>query len=133
MLYAARFENGELHDTAARWWSIHHEGTHFNSRILSNLGCAVFDGAEILAITYIYLAKGSELAWIGFTIRNPGITAIRAGRALKLLIEKAEDIIREAGYSIVYTGYDTPSLQKLVASREYYKGSDVVEYWKELK
>ena len=114
------------------WWHLWH-GQPINDRLLSRFGIAVCDeNSYPLAICYIYPASTADLCWIGFTLRDPHISAFKAGKALSLLISSAETEIKRLGYSIVYSAFDAAALQKIVIKRGYFSGSQVQEYFKEL-
>lgn len=118
--------------TTQAWW-YHWHGSPISERLLSRLGIAVLDDAgDPLAFGYLYLGQYSEMAWLGFTVRSPFISPYKAGKALKLLIEATEDEVKRLGYSILYAGYDSPALQKLMERRGYIKAAMVREYLKEL-
>lgn len=118
--------------TTQAWWYKWH-GNPINERLLSRFGVAVLDdNGALLAVSYIYPAQTAELAWIGFTVRDPYLSSYRAGKALMLLLQESEDTIRALGYPLVYVGYDASALKKLCERRQYHKGSAVQEYFKEL-
>lgn len=125
------FRSKDWAKTTQAWWYKWH-GEPINERLLSRLGVVVCEGGAPLAIAYLYPSQGSDICWAGFTVRDPYISSYKAGKALKLLVSAVEDASRKLGYSILYTGYDSPALQKLVKSRGYYEGSQVKEYFKEL-
>lgn len=131
-MYAETFRAKDWLKTTQAWWYKWH-GNPVNERLLSRFGVAIreADGSP-LAFAYIYPVSTADMAWIGFTVRDPYISSFKAGKALKLLIPACEDAIRKLGYSIVYTTYDAPALQRLVAERGYYAGSLVQEYFKEI-
>lgn len=131
-MHSEQFRMKDYCKTTQAWWYYWH-GTPINEQILSRFGVVVLDELDApLAIAYLYPVSTCNMCWIGFTARDPYISAYRAGKALKLLIQAAEDAVAELGYSIIYTGYDSPALQRLVAERGYHKGSLVQEYFKEL-
>lgn len=126
------FNTAEFHKTVSAWFYKYH-GQPLSERLLSRFGAAVLDEKQLpLAVTYIYPVVACDIAWIGFTARDPFISSYQAGKALKLLIPAAEDYIRRMGYPIAYVAFDSLALQKLVAKRGYVKGSMVQEYFKEL-
>ena len=129
---AISFRTRDYVKTVQAWFYKWH-GQPISERLLSMFGVAVLgDDDAPLAIAYIYPVVASDIAWIGITVRDPYIDPFRAGKALKLLIDEAEDSIKRMGYAIAYVGYDSPSLQRMVAERGYCKGSLVQEYFKEL-
>jgi hypothetical protein len=114
------------------WWYSWH-GNAINDKLLSRFGIAVLDdNSEPMAIAYLYPVSTCDMVWIGFTVRDPSLSRFKAGKALKLLVQGAEDTVKSLGYSIIYTAYDAKALQKLVRDRGYYAGSQVQEYFKEL-
>lgn len=129
---ASSFRMKEFAKVTGLWWHQWH-GEMINERLLSRFGVVIHQNNEAIAVAHIYPVSTCDMAWIGFTVCSPYISKIRAGRALKLLIEKAEEEVKKLGYSVVYTAFDAPALQKIVAARGYYPGSNVKEYFKELK
>lgn len=130
-MHAEVFQNKEWLRTTQAWWYKWH-GNPISERLLSSYGVAVMESEAPLAIAYIYPVATADMAWIGFTVRDPFISSYKAGRALKLLLPSCEDAVRSLGYSIAYTSYDSSALQRLVSRRGYYAGSMVQEYFKEL-
>lgn len=127
------FRIGEWNKLAQMWWYRWH-GNAINEKLLSRFGVAILGDDQLpLAIAFIYPVSTCNIAWIGFTVRDPALSKYAGGKAIKLLIEAAEDAIRSIGYSIVYTTYDAPALLKIVKERGYEAGSQVQEYFKELK
>lgn len=110
------------------WWAAH--GTSINPDLLSTLGIVVFDKTGPIAVTHLYPAVTAEIVWMGFTARNPSLSQYKAGKALKLLIEAAEQAVATAGYKVLFTGFDASALIKLCAHRGYHRGGSVVEQWK---
>lgn len=126
------FAQKEWAKTTQAWWYAWH-GQPIHERLLSNFGVAVLsDSGAPLAFAYIYPAAGSELAWLGFIVRDPFASALTAGRALKLLISAAETAAKRLGYPILYAATDSPAIKKLLNKRGYQLGSQVQEYFKEL-
>jgi hypothetical protein len=125
------FRMKDFAKTTQAWWYAWH-GNPINERLLSRFGVVIHDDKAPIAIAYIYPVQTADMAWIGFTVRDPFASSYKAGKALKLLIPACEDAIKKLGYSIVYTSYDAPALQRLVAERGYFAGSLVQEYFKEI-
>lgn len=116
------------------WWKYYHPDKPFSHRVCSTYLTLVLDTKEecLIAAQFVYPALGSGCAWLGFTVRDPAISAFKAGKALRILFAKSEEAIRQMGWSIVYTNFDVPALQKLVAKRDYVGGSIHKEYWRDL-
>lgn len=131
-MYYEAFRMKEYSKTTQSWWHSWH-GNAINEKLLSRFGVAVLDSYhEPMAVAYLYPVATCDMVWVGFTVRDPRLSKLRAGRALKLLMQGAEDTVKSLGYSIIYTAYDAKALQKLVRDRGYYAGSQVQEYFKEL-
>lgn len=126
------FRIGEYHKTVGIWWAQYH-GNEINAKLLSRFGVAVLDKSGPIAVTHLYPTTTADIVWVGFTIRAPHISHYKAGKALKLLLEETEEAIRRLGYSVAYTGFDAPALQKLCQRRGYHAGSSVVEQWKAVR
>lgn len=126
------FRLGDHEKKVRQWWLSWH-GVDCGSSILSRYGVAVLERDRVLAVSHLYPAQTASLCFIGFTVRDPDLSLYRAGKALKLLLSAAEDAIRQIRYDIVYTQFDSLALQKLVKRRGYHEGSQVLEYWKDLK
>ncbi len=131
-MHAVTFRMGEYHKLVGGWWQ-QHKGNVIHEKLLARFGVAILDETGPIAITHLYPASTADIVWMGFTVVSPSISKHRAGKALKLLIEETEEAVRQLGYSVVYTGFDAPALQKLCKTRGYHEGSAVVEQWKAVK
>mgnify|MGYP006266391305 CR=1 FL=1 len=123
------FKAGELHELVGAWWAVYH-GNRIHPDMLSSYGIAVLDKGLPIAVTHIYPAITAKLAWVGFTITDPMLSRYKAGKAIMKLMAGAEESIKALGYTVLYTGFDAPALQKLMKRRGYHEGSYVVEQWK---
>jgi len=114
------------------WWKHYYPDKPYSKRVCSNYVTLVYDDKQPIAAQYVYPALGSQVAWLGFTVRNPAIPAFRAGKALKFLFAESERYIKQLGWSIVFTNFDAPALQKVAAGRNYVGGTSHKEYWRDL-
>lgn len=131
-MHAVTFRMGDYHRTMASWWQQWH-GNAIDKKLLSRFGVAVLDKTGPIALTHLYPTSTADIVWVGFTAREPNLSHYRAGKALKLLLETAEEATSQLGYSIVYTGFDAPALQKLCKLRGYHDGGPVREQWKAVR
>lgn len=126
------FRMGEYHRTMVNWWMRHH-GNAIDVKLLARFGVAVLEDEHPIAITHLYPTTTADIVWMGFTARDPSISHYKAGKALKLLLTESEDAVRRLGYSVLYTGFDSPALQKLCKRHGFNEGDRMLEQWKEVK
>ena len=130
-MHTVTFRTRDYLKTTQSWWAQWH-GNAINARLLSDFGVAVLDDTGPIAIAYLYPPRGSAVCYLGFTIREPSLSPIVAGRAIKLLLPAAEDYAKYLGYNVLHAAYDAAAMCKLCEQRGYFKASQVQEYFKEL-
>jgi hypothetical protein len=117
---------------AASWWRAQGTGHNLSPDALSTYCTVVKDGQQPIAIQYVYPILGSKIAGLGFTCGDPLVSKFKMGKAIRLLFKASEEGIRQLGWSIVYTGFDSPALQKTAAKLGYSAGDSMTEYWRKL-
>lgn len=135
MIEARFLTNSADHiDTFTGWWAHYYPEKANIAPFLSNYVTVAYDGVAPLAMQFVYPSLGSNIAWISFTARNPGISAYKAGLALQLLFKASEDGVQKLGWNIIFTGYDNSALHGILEKRHYKQGStiNVKEYWRNL-
>lgn len=128
------FDNVPVYDQLmAKWWDQYYPNTPpLSPLFLTRYGSVVTDGEHPVALQYIYPAGDSQVVWLGFTIRDPKLSPLRAGRALQVLFETSEKAILSMGRSLVITNFESPSLQRIAVKRGYSGGMNTKEYWRNL-
>lgn len=116
---------------AQDWWEVWH-GNRIRADILSSYGIVVLDKTGPLALGYLFPPIGSGMCILGWVITNPNVSKFRAGKAIKLLIQAAEDESKLLGYSVLYVQTDSTAVQKVCLSRDYHVGAVVQEFLKGL-
>jgi hypothetical protein len=115
----------------------HWHGNVIDKKMMCEHGVMVTDQfndrMRILAMGYLYPIIGADICYMGFVVRNPEVSAFRAGKALKLLISKAEDTARGMGYSILHTTFEVESLRKYVAKQGYVACAETQIFIKDLR
>lgn len=128
---ATVFEKGEFHDLAVKWWAESaHDGV-LTPVILSRLGIIVADDLIPLAVTHIYPMPTSESLYIGFFVRNPSVSPFRAGKAIKLALEGAENYCRQIGAKVVMSSSNNHTIKSLMAINGYITEPSS-QFWKVL-
>jgi len=133
ILEAEFFRNGEYLKYAKEYWRGHHTEQDPADFIFSRYGIAINHAGKPVVLLHMYFAVQAPIVMFGFTVSDPKASKATVGKALRLAHEHAEKAAREENYRLIFTNYDHPALHKLMQSMDYKKGSETVEYWKELK
>lgn len=125
------FENTKLDEYMSTWWSHYYPGVSFSEDNASPYGVLVLDEGKPIMGQYIYPASGCKVAWLGFTVRDPSISAFKAGKAIKMLMDQAEKYVKFIGYRLVCVSTTSPAIQKASIKRGY-AGEASQELWRRL-
>lgn len=129
------FSKGEGIPILKSWWKTH-TGYDFKPQMAAQHGIIVRDSTGLpLCLCFLYFPSNSRLCQLAFLVRNPQISPIRAGRAIKLLVAFSVHACKKLGYDMLYTASSNKTVRRAFKDsgfEESYDEGASVEYSKEL-
>lgn len=129
------FTKGEGIPVLKSWWKLH-TGHEFRQAMTADSGILIKDAeGNPICVCFLYFPSNSKLCHISFITRNPRVSPIRAGKAIKLLIGFSVHVCRRMGYDVIYAATANQSLQKEFSNSGFLispDGATTAEFTKEL-
>lgn len=104
------------------WWQA--RGSQSPKReMLPGCGVIAQYNQQPLAAGWLYLdATGSGMGWLAWLVSNPDAPPLRAGRALRLVMEFLAEHAQSLGYHTLVSTYQQPSLVRLCQRLGFHAG-----------
>ena len=119
----------EIYEMMKDWWL----GNNFqvvSPSLLPQTTFVCYNDDEVPIYTMCFYHTDSNLAWIGWQLKNPDKSVDRTG-GLDYLFEAMEDFAKVNGYQVMFTTSNTPPVEEIMKNRQFNVGDrDVHHYLK---
>lgn len=121
------FRTEDFYNTMVDWWKAH-SFTPVSPSMLPEHTFVIYDG-DIPTHSMCFYNTDSNLAWVGWQLRNPNTTKEQSKGKLKQLFAEIEEYSKSLGYHVLFTTSNTPSVEKVMIDNDFIKGDIGVNHY----
>lgn len=117
----------EIYNMMKDWWL----GNNFqvvSPSILPQTTFVCYNDDDVPIYTMCFYHTDSNLAWVGWQLKNPDPEVNRAG-GLEYLFKVMEDYAIHCEYQVMFTTSNTPPVEKILKEREFNIGDEKVNHY----
>lgn len=132
MIRVEKISTEEFYPTMVKWWN----GNNFSivsPSLLPEFTFVVYNDSDIPTYSMCFYNTDSNLAWIGWQLKNPEVDKKDKINNLLQLFKHIESYAKSLGYQILFTTSNTKPIENIMNSLDYNVGDvDVKHYLKQL-
>jgi len=122
----------DFYPTMVNWW----KGNNFNvvsPSMLPEFTFVVYNDSDVPTYSMCFYNTDSNLAWIGWQLKNPKVDKKDKVFNLIHLFKHIEEYAKDLGYEILFTTSNTKPIEDIMGNLNYSIGDiDVKHYLKQL-
>lgn len=118
----------DFYPTMVKWW----KGNNFkvvNPALLPNNTFVAYNSEDIPVYSMCFYNTDSNLAWIGWQLKNPETTSEQRSDILTKLFEHVQSYAKGLGYQILFTTSNTKPVENIMNRLGYKIGDDNVKHY----
>ena len=131
MMHSVVFTGWDYGLITQQWWRAWHP-QGIDGGLLSPHGVAVLDNTGPVAIAHMFPSIQTDICFLGWVVANPSSSKFKIGKALKLLMQSAQDEAKRLGYPILYVQSESTAVHKVCAQADFSAGDFLQIYIKRL-
>lgn len=118
----------DFYPTMVDWW----KGNNFeivSPSLLPNNTFVAYNSENIPVYSMCFYNTDSNLAWIGWQLKNPNTTKEQRGDSLTRLFEHIQIYAKDLGYQVLFTTSDTKPIVNIINRLGYKVGDEKVNHY----
>lgn len=121
------FRTEDFYNTMVEWWK-GHNFTPVPPSMLPEYTFVVYN-EDVPVYSMCFYNTDSNLAWLGWQIRNPKVTKDESKGKLQELFKDIEEYSKSLNYQVLFTTSNTPSVERTMINSGFKRGDLNVNHY----